>query len=411
MTKLAWGALVSPAFRKRVLVMASRDGYDPSHVMAVMYFESKLKASAINRLSGASGLIQFMPSTALDLNTTIEDIRNMTELEQLDYVDRYFHRYSGKLKTLSDTYMAVLWPRAVGKPEDYVLFEKGSKAYEQNKALDLDNDGKITKSEATHFVELSLEKGMQQAVEETLSKSDEEQEVEPIQTIAGVAGLFNPLAGGLIGLAGEIFKTFAPDVQKKLTKEINRHTDNPETGAQIIADFSKMIINQAKVLTGKSDDFQAAAAITSDPAQSENLKKIEASVEDRINSMKEAGDKISVWDQALWDAQNKGRQVVSTIAIEEKKAGLYDMTALLARTGSYTVMGGTGLLLLTILYQSVAKYVFKAPDAQGVDPVLIAFAAPLITMAYQGWKDIVAYRFDGTKESSDQSKALLKLTK
>jgi hypothetical protein len=50
--------------------------------------------------------------------------------------------------SLEDLYMAILWPVAVGKSNDYVLFSSPSKAYEQNKGLDKNKDGNITKAEA-----------------------------------------------------------------------------------------------------------------------------------------------------------------------------------------------------------------------------------------------------------------------
>ena len=50
-------------------------------------------------------------------------------------------------------------PAAVGKPDDFVLFGKGAiegytgKAYEQNKGLDANNDGSVTKAEASAKVQ------------------------------------------------------------------------------------------------------------------------------------------------------------------------------------------------------------------------------------------------------------------
>jgi hypothetical protein len=52
--------------------------------------------------------------------------------------------------------MAILWPAAVGKSNDYVLFSSPSKAYEQNKGLDLNKDGNITKAEAAAKVRNQL---------------------------------------------------------------------------------------------------------------------------------------------------------------------------------------------------------------------------------------------------------------
>ena len=76
----------------------------------------------------------------------------------MDCVGKYFGMNGGKkAKTLSDVYMMVLWPRAVGKPENYVLFELPGKAYEQNKGLDKNNDGKITKKEAAAKVKESYD--------------------------------------------------------------------------------------------------------------------------------------------------------------------------------------------------------------------------------------------------------------
>jgi murein DD-endopeptidase MepM/ murein hydrolase activator NlpD len=60
--------------------------------------------------------------------------------------------------------MAVLFPAAVGKPDNFVLFGKGAMsgftgiAYEQNKGLDLNKDGSITKAEAASKVKQYLPK-------------------------------------------------------------------------------------------------------------------------------------------------------------------------------------------------------------------------------------------------------------
>ena len=72
----------------------------------------------------------------------------MTPVEQLDYVERYFAPYRGKLRDLSDLYMAILWPKGVGKPASYVLFSQGSREYQQNRGLDANNDGVVSKTEA-----------------------------------------------------------------------------------------------------------------------------------------------------------------------------------------------------------------------------------------------------------------------
>jgi hypothetical protein len=102
-----------------------------------------------------------MPSTAKALGTSIDALKRMTPLAQLDSVRIYFQPYRGKLRDLSDLYMAILWPKAVGKPLSYVLFAKRSTAYRQNH-LDANNDGAVTKIEAVSRVQQHLVEGMRE---------------------------------------------------------------------------------------------------------------------------------------------------------------------------------------------------------------------------------------------------------
>ena len=77
----------------------------------------------------------------------------MSAEDQLDYVERYFQPYKGKIGTLKDAYMAVLYPKAIGKPEWYPLFTSGTKAYEQNAGLDRDKKGMVTVADAVSMVQ------------------------------------------------------------------------------------------------------------------------------------------------------------------------------------------------------------------------------------------------------------------
>jgi hypothetical protein len=100
-----------------------------------------------------------MPSTAGHLGTSTDALAAMTAEEQLTYVKAYFQPHRGQLHTLEDLYMAILWPKAIGKPNSYVLFSSPSKTYSQNAGLDLDHDGHITKEEAAAGVLKKLAKG------------------------------------------------------------------------------------------------------------------------------------------------------------------------------------------------------------------------------------------------------------
>ena len=140
------------AFRKKVVEVAKRIDANPLYFMAVMSFESAETFSpSIKNFagSGATGLIQFLPSTARGLGTTVGKLAAMTAIEQLDWVEKYFKQFTGPFKTLEDTYMAVLFPRAIRKGSNFVLFRRPSRAYSQNSGLDLNENGLITAGEAT----------------------------------------------------------------------------------------------------------------------------------------------------------------------------------------------------------------------------------------------------------------------
>lgn len=161
--EIAWGSKVSSHFKDRVVLLAAAIGTAPSYVMACMAFETgrTFSPSIRNKWSGATGLIQFMPITAHALGTSCEELASMSDVEQLDFVEKYFtHLVKRSLPTLEDVYMAILWPAAIGKPNDYPIFVDSSKAYKQNKGLDINKDGKVTKGEAASKVRHELEIGM-----------------------------------------------------------------------------------------------------------------------------------------------------------------------------------------------------------------------------------------------------------
>lgn len=83
-----------------VITIEESAALDIMFLMATMAFETAetFSPSVRNPLSNATGLIQFMP-------------------------------YKGKLHTLADVYIAILYPRAVNKASDFVLFRGVTVAY------------------------------------------------------------------------------------------------------------------------------------------------------------------------------------------------------------------------------------------------------------------------------------------
>lgn len=160
--ELAWGKKVSPAFKRKVIKFSAELGIDPNNLMAAMAFESMrtFRADIVNPDSGAVGLIQFIPVVAKELGTSTGALKKMTPVAQLDFVRLYFLRHKGRLKDLNDLYMAILWPRAIEKSASYILFSRGTRQYSQNRGLDVNSDGVITKAEAASRVQQHLVEGM-----------------------------------------------------------------------------------------------------------------------------------------------------------------------------------------------------------------------------------------------------------
>ncbi|MFA6090403.1 MAG: transglycosylase SLT domain-containing protein [Candidatus Gracilibacteria bacterium] len=108
-------------FQSKLTEVCNNLGVKKEDMKIIMTAESRLNPKVVNHTSGATGLIQFMPKTALGLHTTVGALRKMTSIEQLDYVEKYFLPYKGKLNSPKDLYLATFYPAAIGKPEDFVM--------------------------------------------------------------------------------------------------------------------------------------------------------------------------------------------------------------------------------------------------------------------------------------------------
>ena len=137
-----------PAFEYKVREVAKRLDIPPEWLMSVMYSESRFNAGAANfKGSGAIGLIQFMPTTAKDMGTSVHYLKQLGHIDQMEYVYKYLQAVRlkyGEYKTLTDLYLAILYPRAREGEMCYSLYENPTKAYKQNVGLDEDKDGRVT---------------------------------------------------------------------------------------------------------------------------------------------------------------------------------------------------------------------------------------------------------------------------
>lgn len=146
-------AHVTPEFLRQMEGVAQRVGARPEDLMAVMALESNrtFAPDVRNADTGATGLIQFMPSTARGLGTTTTALAQMSATEQLPYVERYLAPRRGHIGNLEGLYTSILY----GSPQDdpsKVLWSRGTEAYGDNHGLDRNRDGRITAGEAADSV-------------------------------------------------------------------------------------------------------------------------------------------------------------------------------------------------------------------------------------------------------------------
>ena len=143
------------AFTQKVKDICQNLAIDPDWLMLVMWFETArtFRADIVNPISGATGLIQIMPKTARSLGTTTEALKNMSNVEQLDYVLAYLRPYKGRMRSWVDVYLAVFYPKAMGKPDFVITSDIVAK---QNRVFDLNRDLDITVKEIETVLRKSI---------------------------------------------------------------------------------------------------------------------------------------------------------------------------------------------------------------------------------------------------------------
>jgi len=150
----------SPDFQRELIATGNRLGLDPSFLASVMFAESGLDHTAVNPVGGATGLIQFMPSTAEGLGTSTEELASMSDVEQLRYVEKFFKPFASKIRSAGDLRMAAFLPKFIGVPSDTIVGQRDNhdsiagnltyhKVWASNRGLDSDKDGIIRAIDVT----------------------------------------------------------------------------------------------------------------------------------------------------------------------------------------------------------------------------------------------------------------------
>jgi len=135
-------------FKDKVIAISNALRINPNWLMMVFWKESKLNPAAVNPVTGATGLIQFMPGTAMSLGTTTAALKTMSNVEQLEYVKKYYYPYRNYITKAEDLYLITFYPNAdkkhagtLSKPDDWQF---PNSVYVANKGVDMNKDGVLT---------------------------------------------------------------------------------------------------------------------------------------------------------------------------------------------------------------------------------------------------------------------------
>ena len=147
-------------FLSGIQKIADKHNIKAAELLGLIASESGFKGDALNKSTGAGGLIQFKPEIAKEFGTTVDDIRGMSLVDQLPLIDRYLSKNLPDNATTSQLYGSVFMPSYADKGPDFQLlgsgdqFDDGEKInstirarYERNAGLDLDDDGFISVGE------------------------------------------------------------------------------------------------------------------------------------------------------------------------------------------------------------------------------------------------------------------------
>ena len=127
--------------KEKLEEVASNHGFTVDELLNVIQKESDFDTSAVNPNSSATGLIQFMPNTAKGLGTSIEEISNMSAIDQLDLVDEYFKQNHTKGQ---HPYITIAYPKAAKMDMDDVIAKPDDSIATQNPVWQ-NEDGSVTK--------------------------------------------------------------------------------------------------------------------------------------------------------------------------------------------------------------------------------------------------------------------------
>lgn len=146
------GPLASDAVKQAVLDAAVKKGYPRADVDKAVRRESGWHPSAVACVGSpkhavAGGLLQFIPIAlkSVAFEGSPDQFAALSGEAQLPYLLKFLSKMPpSTLHLPGDFGLALFTPGYVGKPDDFVIYKKGSQGWEQNPGLRLPGNGDIT---------------------------------------------------------------------------------------------------------------------------------------------------------------------------------------------------------------------------------------------------------------------------
>lgn len=155
-----------------------------------------------------------------------------------------------------------------------------------------------------------------------------------------------PIAADLaVGLAKSLFTAFAPLAEEKLTKELGRHTKNPE----IVAQVSQAAVSAAMTLTNKTDPVEAVVTAKADPAI---IQKVQAVTLDELAKLAPLLERMAKLDLEQFAAEEASREATERRAQAAKHDQDPYLTQSIVRMMLGVLVGGA-VLWLALAYLKV----------------------------------------------------------
>jgi putative chitinase len=198
----------------------------------------------------------------------------------------------------------------------------------------------------------------------------------------------------LTGLARSMIDAFTPLAREKLTKELDRHSDNPEVVAPIV----NGVIDAAKALTGKADPIEAVVAAKVEP---EIAQQVEADTLATLERMAPMLDKLAQWDRESREMDERSFDAAAKRAAGDPN----DQDVFLTRSIVGIVIG----LLLAMAGLLGVMVWLKA--SEGTIGTVLGLFSMAVGVAFGEFKTRYQHRYGTSRSSAAKDVMLSELTK